>query len=227
VNVAGILAADRMVFNMTERSWDGGRRCPLKGRFQHEPLRLENLLAAGRREGGTYRLINFHLGSPPLRGAGAAQLAAAKLGDRRFHLLLRERARTLWRDGRMRLVLERRHGWSAPSPPTALAAMGSGTPSAPMPRLPACGPGRLAGQRCAGGDLPAKRTIRLDYGRVIGASGFRISLSAIPRSRANHDHRAGGTSTPRSRGSKARSSRDRSSNMYSRCGRRQDGGYAA
>lgn len=76
VNVAGILR-DRMLFNMSEEEWDAVIRVHLKGTFNTS--KFASVYWRKERK-GHYRLVNFTSGSG-LRGApGQPNYAAAKLG---------------------------------------------------------------------------------------------------------------------------------------------------
>lgn len=76
VNVAGILR-DRMLFNMTEEEWDAVIRVHLKGTFNT----TKHAAVYWRRERrGKYRIINFTSGSGLHGAPGQPNYAAAKLG---------------------------------------------------------------------------------------------------------------------------------------------------
>ena len=76
VNVAGILR-DRMLFNMSEDEWDAVVRVHLKGTFNTSKFAAIHWRKA--RE-GKYRLINFTSGSGLFGAPGQPNYAAAKLG---------------------------------------------------------------------------------------------------------------------------------------------------
>lgn len=76
VNVAGILR-DRMLFNMSEEEWDAVVRVHLKGTFNTSKFAAIHWRKA--RE-GQYRLINFTSGSGLFGAPGQPNYAAAKLG---------------------------------------------------------------------------------------------------------------------------------------------------
>jgi NAD(P)-dependent dehydrogenase (short-subunit alcohol dehydrogenase family) len=76
INVAGILR-DRMVFNMSEQEWDDVIRVHLKGTFN--TTKFATLHWRKARE-GHYRLINFTSGSGLHGAPGQPNYAAAKLG---------------------------------------------------------------------------------------------------------------------------------------------------
>jgi NAD(P)-dependent dehydrogenase (short-subunit alcohol dehydrogenase family) len=76
INVAGILR-DRMVFNMSEQEWDDVLRVHLKGTFNTTKFATIHWRKA--RE-GHYRLINFTSGSGLHGAPGQPNYAAAKLG---------------------------------------------------------------------------------------------------------------------------------------------------
>lgn len=76
VNVAGILR-DRMIFNMSEEEWDSVVRVHLKGTFNTSKFAAIHWRKA--RE-GQYRLINFTSGSGLFGAPGQPNYAAAKLG---------------------------------------------------------------------------------------------------------------------------------------------------
>jgi NAD(P)-dependent dehydrogenase (short-subunit alcohol dehydrogenase family) len=76
VNVAGILR-DRMVFNMSEDEWDAVIRVHLKGTFNTS----KHAAVYWRKERrGKYRIINFTSGSGLHGAPGQPNYAAAKLG---------------------------------------------------------------------------------------------------------------------------------------------------
>jgi len=76
VNVAGILR-DRMVFNMSEEEWDAVVRVHLKGTFNT----TKHATVYWRKERkGHYRIINFTSGSGLHGAPGQPNYAAAKLG---------------------------------------------------------------------------------------------------------------------------------------------------
>ncbi len=76
VNVAGILR-DRMVFNMSEEEWDAVVRVHLKGTFNT----TKHAAVYWRKERkGHYRIINFTSGSGLHGAPGQPNYAAAKLG---------------------------------------------------------------------------------------------------------------------------------------------------
>lgn len=76
VNVAGILR-DRMIFNMSEEEWDAVVRVHLKGTFNT----CKHASVYWRKERrGKYRIINFTSGSGLHGAPGQPNYAAAKLG---------------------------------------------------------------------------------------------------------------------------------------------------
>jgi NAD(P)-dependent dehydrogenase (short-subunit alcohol dehydrogenase family) len=76
INVAGILR-DRMVFNMSEQEWDDVIRVHLRGTFN--TTKFATLHWRKARE-GHYRLVNFTSGSGLHGAPGQPNYAAAKLG---------------------------------------------------------------------------------------------------------------------------------------------------
>jgi NAD(P)-dependent dehydrogenase (short-subunit alcohol dehydrogenase family) len=78
VNVAGILR-DRMIFNMSEQEWDDVIRVHLKGHFNTiKPA--ASFWRDQRNEHGHYRLINFTSSSGLFGAPGQPNYAAAKMG---------------------------------------------------------------------------------------------------------------------------------------------------
>ncbi len=76
VNVAGILR-DRMLFNMSEQEWDDVVRVHLKGTYN--PTKHASVYWRKERR-GKYRIINFTSGSGLHGAPGQPNYAAAKLG---------------------------------------------------------------------------------------------------------------------------------------------------
>jgi NAD(P)-dependent dehydrogenase (short-subunit alcohol dehydrogenase family) len=76
VNVAGILR-DRMIFNMTEEEWDAVVAVHMKGTFN--TTKFASIYWRQARE-GNYRLINFTSGSGLNGAPGQPNYAAAKMG---------------------------------------------------------------------------------------------------------------------------------------------------
>jgi NAD(P)-dependent dehydrogenase (short-subunit alcohol dehydrogenase family) len=76
VNVAGILR-DRMLFNMSEQEWDDVVRVHLKGTFNTTKFAAQHWRKA---RAGNYRLVNFTSGSGIYGAPGQPNYAAAKLG---------------------------------------------------------------------------------------------------------------------------------------------------
>ncbi len=76
VNVAGILR-DRMVFNMSEEEWDAVINVHLKGTFNTTKFAA---IQWRKERKGHYRLINFSSGSGLFGAPGQPNYAAAKLG---------------------------------------------------------------------------------------------------------------------------------------------------
>jgi NAD(P)-dependent dehydrogenase (short-subunit alcohol dehydrogenase family) len=78
VNVAGILR-DRMIFNMSEQEWDDVIRVHLKGHFNTiKPAAA--FWRDQRNENGHYRIINFTSSSGLFGAPGQPNYAAAKMG---------------------------------------------------------------------------------------------------------------------------------------------------
>ena len=165
VNVAGILR-DRMVFNMSEEEWDSVIRVHLKGTFNTS----KHASVYWRKERrGKYRVINFTSGSGLFGAPGQPNYAAAKLGIVGFTYSL---ANSL-----------------GPYGVTANAiAPGAAT------RMTATIPGARRRNLGLEGDDPVRSPDNIappvvylaseesDWlnGRVIGASGYRISLYNNP-----------------------------------------------
>lgn len=165
VNVAGILR-DRMVFNMSEEEWDAVIRVHLKGTFNT----CKHASVYWRKERrGKYRVINFTSGSGLHGAPGQPNYAAAKLGIVGFTYSL---ANSL-----------------GPYGVTANAiAPGAAT------RMTATIPGARERGFALGSDDPQRSPDNIappvvylaseesDWlnGRVIGASGYRISLYNNP-----------------------------------------------
>ena len=101
VNVAGILR-DRMIFNMTEAEWDAVIAVHLKGTFN-----TSRAASVAMREQKGGRIISMSsvsaLGAP-----GPAQLRRRQGRHHRLHVVHRQRAREVRRDGQ-RHHAERRH----------------------------------------------------------------------------------------------------------------------
>ncbi len=76
VNVAGILR-DRMIFNMSEEEWDAVINVHLKGTFNTSKFAA---IQWRKERKGHYRLINFTSGSGLFGAPGQPNYAAAKLG---------------------------------------------------------------------------------------------------------------------------------------------------
>ncbi len=102
VNVAGILR-DRMVFNMTEQEWDDVIRVHLRGTFNTTKFAAAHWRSI-RDPRGAEPDHQLHLGLRPAWRAGPAQLRGSEDGHRRSHLLVRERAARLRRDGQRDLA---------------------------------------------------------------------------------------------------------------------------
>ncbi|MFP6607256.1 MAG: SDR family NAD(P)-dependent oxidoreductase [Myxococcota bacterium] len=165
VNVAGILR-DRMVFNMSEEEWDAVIRVHLKGTFNT----CKHASVYWRKERrGKYRVINFTSGSGLHGAPGQPNYAAAKLGIVGFTYSL---ANSL-----------------GPYGVTANAiAPGAAT------RMTATIPGARERGLALGSEDPRRSPDNIappvvylaseesDWlnGRVIGASGYRISLYNNP-----------------------------------------------
>lgn len=164
VNVAGILR-DRMVFNMTEDEWDAVIRVHLKGTFN--TCRFASVHWRKERR-GKYRIINFTSGSGLYGAPGQPNYAAAKLGIVGFTYSL---ANSLGPYGVTANAI-------APGAATRMTA------TVPAGRRRARPP---ADDRRRSPDNVAPPVVYLaseesDWlnGRVIGASGYQISLFNNP-----------------------------------------------
>ena len=164
VNVAGILR-DRMIFNMSEEEWDLVIRVHLKGTFNTS--KHAAVYWRGARK-GHYRLINFTSGSGLHGAPGQPNYAAAKLG---IVGLTYSCANAL-----------AAYGVTANSiAPGAATRMTATVPSARR-RAPAStdDPKRSPDNIAPAVVYLASTASDWLTGRVIGASGFRISLYNNP-----------------------------------------------
>ena len=165
VNVAGILR-DRMVFNMSEEEWDAVIRVHLKGTFNT----CKHASVHWRKERrGNYRIINFTSGSGLHGAPGQPNYAAAKLGIVGFTYSL---ANSLGPYGATANAI-------APGAATRMTAT--------IPGARRRGLGLAADDSRMSPDNIAPPVVYLaseesDWlnGRVIGASGYRISLYNNP-----------------------------------------------
>ena len=167
VNVAGILR-DRMVFNMNEAEWDAVVDVHMKGTFN--TTKYASIYWRSQRE-GKYRLINFTSGSGLYGAPGQPNYAAAKLGIVGFTYSC---ANALGRYG----VTANAIG------PGAATRMGDTIPA----ERRRGGGGGERDEREGAPENVAPAVVYLastqsDWinGRVIGASGFQIRSTAIPR----------------------------------------------
>ena len=165
VNVAGILR-DRMVFNMTEEEWDAVIAVHLKGTFNTS--KFASIYWRQARE-GHYRLINFTSGSGLNGAAGQPNYAAAKMGIVGFTYSC---ANSLGRYGVTANAIS----------PGAATRM---TASVPDERRRAAPRQEEDPQRSPDNVAPAVvylASTESDWvtGRVIGASGYQISLYNNP-----------------------------------------------
>ncbi len=165
VNVAGILR-DRMVFNMSEDEWDAVIRVHLKGTFNT----CKHASVYWRKERrGKYRIINFTSGSGLHGAPGQPNYAAAKLGIVGFTYSL---ANSLGPYGVTANAI-------APGAATRMTST--------IPGARARGLGLESDDPRRSPDNVAPPVVYLaseesDWlnGRVIGASGYRISLYNNP-----------------------------------------------
>jgi NAD(P)-dependent dehydrogenase (short-subunit alcohol dehydrogenase family) len=195
VNAAGILR-DRMIFNMSEQEWDDVIRVHLKGHF-NTTKPAANFWREQRNPDAHYRLINFTSTSGLYGALGQPNYAAAKMGIRRLHLLLRQRPGPLRRD-RQRDRPRRRH------PDDRVGARGS--PSRPDRQRR----GALARQRRAAGGLPRRRRVGLAH--RTGAGRQRLRRTPLQQSRADPHalgHLAVGRGAPRRAAGTGREARGR------------------
>ena len=165
VNVAGILR-DRMVFNMSEEEWDAVIRVHLKGTFNT----CKHASVYWRKERrGQYRIINFTSGSGLFGAPGQPNYAAAKLGIVGFTYSL---ANSLGAYGVTANAIA----------PGAATRMTATIPDARRRNLgmnqedPVRSPDNIAPPVVY---LASEQSEWLT-GRVIGASGYRISLYNNP-----------------------------------------------
>ena len=165
VNVAGILR-DRMVFNMTEDEWDAVIRVHLKGTFNTS----KHASVYWRKERrGKYRIINFTSGSGLHGAPGQPNYAAAKLGIVGFTYSL---ANSLGPYGVTANAI-------APGAATRMTA------SIPNARRRGLGVEQEDPRRSPDNVAPPVVYLASEEsdwlnGRVIGASGYRISLYNNP-----------------------------------------------
>ena len=165
VNVAGILR-DRMVFNMSEEEWDAVIAVHLKGTFN--TAKFASIHWRQARE-GHYRLINFTSGSGLHGAPGQPNYAAAKMGIVGFTYSC---ANGLGRYGVTANAIS----------PGAATRM---TESIPDERRRGMGARPDNDERSPDNVAPAVVYIASEQsdwltGRVIGASGYRISLYNNP-----------------------------------------------
>jgi len=165
VNVAGILR-DRMIFNMSEEEWDAVIRVHLKGTFNT----CKHASVYWRKERhGKYRVINFTSGSGLNGAPGQPNYAAAKLGIVGFTYSL---ANSLGAYGVTANAIA----------PGAATRMTATIPTARLESLgleseaPEWSPDNIATPVVY---LASEASDWLS-GRVIGASGYRISLYSNP-----------------------------------------------
>jgi NAD(P)-dependent dehydrogenase (short-subunit alcohol dehydrogenase family) len=165
VNVAGILR-DRMVFNMSEQEWDAVIRVHLKGTFNT----CKHASVYWRKERrGKYRVINFTSGSGLHGAPGQPNYAAAKLGIVGFTYSL---ANSLGPYGVTANAI-------APGAATRMTA------TIPGARGRNLGLGSDDARRSPDNIAPPVVYLASEEsdwlnGRVIGASGYRISLYNNP-----------------------------------------------
>jgi NAD(P)-dependent dehydrogenase (short-subunit alcohol dehydrogenase family) len=166
VNVAGILR-DRMVFNMTEEEWDAVVAVHMKGTFNTS--KFASIYWRQARE-GHYRLVNFTSGSGLNGAPGQPNYAAAKMGIVGFTYSC---ANALGRYGVTANAI-------APGAATRMTA------TVPEDRRRAGRAPDADPQRSPDNVAPAVlylASTESDWltGRVIGASGFQISLYSNPQ----------------------------------------------
>jgi NAD(P)-dependent dehydrogenase (short-subunit alcohol dehydrogenase family) len=165
VNVAGILR-DRMVFNMSEEEWDAVIRVHLKGTFNT----CKHASVYWRKERkGKYRIINFTSGSGLHGAPGQPNYAAAKLGIVGFTYSL---ANSLGPYG----VTANAIAPGAATRMTASIPDARRRSSSATPDDPRRSPDNIAPPVVY---LASAESDWLN-GRVIGASGYRISLYNNP-----------------------------------------------
>jgi NAD(P)-dependent dehydrogenase (short-subunit alcohol dehydrogenase family) len=165
VNVAGILR-DRMIFNMSEEEWDAVIRVHLKGTFNT----CRHASAYWRKERrGKYRIINFTSGSGLHGAPGQPNYAAAKLGIVGFTYSL---ANALGHYGVTANAIA----------PGAATRMTASIPDERRRNLGFAGddPRRSPDNIAPPVVYLASEASDWLTGRVIGASGYRISLYSNP-----------------------------------------------
>ena len=165
VNVAGILR-DRMVFNLTEEDWDAVIAVHLKGTYNTTKFAAIHWRQA--RE-GNYRLINFTSGSGLHGAPGQPNYAAAKMGIVGFTYSC---ANALGRYGVTA---------NAISPGAATRMIGT----IPQARTQGLGVDQQNDEMSPDNVAPAVLYLASEQsgwlnGRVLGATGYRISLYNNP-----------------------------------------------